>query len=153
MITIAIVRISEARIFHTKIDIVWEIFWLEVEATIAVTMVSITAFRSLLGLEDLKLREEKNRAWYWYRQKYQPRNVNIHFPSDSNVDRLSSLPGAKLTGIRTFIWGNHDSRINETNPMSSSKDRMQVENQIIITQKISSESETVRPSTQFHQAP
>lgn len=62
MIIIAIARISGFRLNKTDI-VVWEPFWLQVEAAVALITVSITAFRSFLGIKALKgTRETKKRA-------------------------------------------------------------------------------------------
>lgn len=150
MIIIAIVRISGARIHHTtNIDVQWQTFWNDIEGTVAVIMVSITAFRSLLGVKALKSREKKEQARYWYRRKLLFRKESKNSSVDSNEDQLPAIPGPTLTGIRTLIRGNRDSetiasRINEADPVSVGDDRMQTEKQIKVTQTISSESETVR---------
>lgn len=73
MIMIAIVRASGLRILHTHFDGQWSVFWLEIEANIAVITVSITAFHLLLGLKALKSREKQEPACYWDRQKLLPR--------------------------------------------------------------------------------
>lgn len=58
MIIIAVIRTTGIPIRKNNVDLVWELFWAEAEASIAVIMVSITAFRSLLGIKALKAREE-----------------------------------------------------------------------------------------------
>lgn len=47
MIIIAIVKASGIRTPSDSFDILWELFWQQIEACVAVLMVSITAFRSL----------------------------------------------------------------------------------------------------------
>lgn len=100
MIIIAIVRISGVSHKKTAVDIVWELFWLSMEAAIAVIMLSVTAFRSLLGIKAQKAREKRKRSkvlvGYF---KKTPQNV-------SDLEQLPSIPGATLTGIHTFINGN-----------------------------------------------
>lgn len=100
MIIIAIVRISGVSHKKTAVDIVWELFWLGMEAAIAVIMVSVTAFRSLLGIKAQKAREKRKRSKLSVRYfKKTPQN-------ESDLVQLPSIPGATLTGIRTFINGN-----------------------------------------------
>ena len=78
----------------------WELFWLDLEAAIAVIMVSVTAFRSLLGIKALKAREKRERSKLLVRYfKKTPQN-------ESDLVQLPSIPGATLTGMRTFIHGN-----------------------------------------------
>lgn len=62
MIMIAIIRVSGLRIRKSNIDVQWEVFWQDIEATVAVIMVSITAFRSLMGMKALKAREKRQRS-------------------------------------------------------------------------------------------
>lgn len=104
MIVIAIVRVSGLRIQKkNNIDIQWELFWQDVEATVAVIMVSITAFRSLLSMKALKARENKQRSWVSYRRKLLVRKFNKVSEDETDIEQLRSIPRATLTGIRTFI--------------------------------------------------
>lgn len=70
MIMIAIVRISGLRIQKSDIDIQLELFWQDAEDNIAVIMVSITAFRSLVGMKALKAREKRKRSWFHTVESY-----------------------------------------------------------------------------------
>lgn len=65
MIIIAIVQVSDFLKNH-NIEPVWAIFWHQVEAAVAIITVSITAFRSLLGIKALKARERKKRERSWF---------------------------------------------------------------------------------------
>lgn len=142
MIIVAMVRISGLRIGGTNIDIQWQIFWHDVEANIAVIMVSVTAVRSLLGLKAVKSREKKERVWYSHCRKLLFREEH------ENLDggQLPSIPGATLTGIRTFIRGNRDSNwmISRGHELSSRDDMTEAE-QHIKTSQTTSESGIVRP--------
>lgn len=62
MIVIAIMRLSGHRFLDRYVDVQWEVIWIEIEANIAVIMVSITAFRSLLGLKALNSRKKEERV-------------------------------------------------------------------------------------------
>ena len=107
MIIIAIVRISG---FHNNniIDPVWVLFWYQVEGAVAIIMVSITGFRSLLGIKVSKARERKKRERFWYSQHQKLRARYFQKPThdEPKTGQLPSIPGATLTGIRTFINGN-----------------------------------------------
>ena len=107
MIIIATVRIAGFRIKKSSIDIVWELFWHQVEASVALITVSITAFRSLLGIKALKAREQKKRERFWFshRAKLLTRYLNKETQDESELEQLPSIPGATLTGMRTFIHG------------------------------------------------
>ncbi len=111
MIIIAIVRISGLRIETAILDIVWELFWQQTEAAVAVIMVSITAFRSLLGIKAHKTREKMTaqRSWtlsHHHGSKVQAglfKKTTTH--DESEFEPLPSIPGANFTGMRTFICG------------------------------------------------
>lgn len=142
MIIVAIVRISGLRIEDTNIDIQWILFWHNVEANIAVIMVSLTAVRSLLGLKAVKSREKRERAWYLHRR-------NLLFRQEhENLDggQLPSIPRATLTGKRAFIRGNRNTNwiISRGHELSSKDDMTEAEQHIKASQT-TSESGTVRP--------
>ena len=107
MIIIAIVRIS-GMVLRNSLDMVWVLFWHQVEGAVAIIMVSITAFRSLLGIKALKERERQKmeRPWFSYRPKPLARYFKKETQDESNSQKLPSVPGATLTGMRTFINGN-----------------------------------------------
>lgn len=144
MIIVAIVRISRLPLSHESIDVQWAIFFQQVEASISVMTVSLTAVRSLLGVKAMNSREKKERLWYSYRRIALLKKG--HKPSESEVDGdpLPSIPSATLTGMRTFIVGNRDSKNDRADLMASRDGKMQVEHHIKVTQKISFESEAVR---------
>ncbi|MCJ1383802.1 hypothetical protein MMC17_006916 [Xylographa soralifera] len=82
----------------TTEDIVWAVLWHQVEACIAVIMVSIIAFRSAVIAESSR---KPRRRWYspgeslWNRRKQ----------SGEKVGSLPDIPSATLTGMNTFIHG------------------------------------------------
>ena len=107
MIIIALVRVSGFIIKNT-FDLVWVLFWHQAEAAVAIIMVSITAFRSVLGIKALKAREKNKREQYWFsnRPKLLARYLKKATQDECKFEQLPSIPGATLTGIRTFIHGN-----------------------------------------------
>ena len=109
MITIAIVRISGFRLNKTDI-VVWESFWHQVEAAVALITVSITAFRSLLRIKALKASEKKKRerSWFSHRPKLLARYLKKETQDESKLEQLPSIPGATLAGMRSCI---HDDGI------------------------------------------
>lgn len=145
MIAVAIVRISGLRIQHTVIDVQWEAFWLEVEATIAVNVVSITAFRSVLGIKASQARE-KNRSWYSHRRRHLSRKVSKGPENNPDTDELSSIPGVVLSDMRTVVRGDRDSGsiFREPAPRKSKDDWPLPEQNIKTAYKISYGSEIVR---------
>ncbi|MCJ1269362.1 hypothetical protein MMC22_009254 [Lobaria immixta] len=148
MIVIAIVRLSGLRVLDRYVDVQWEVFWLEIEANVAVIMVSITAFRSLLGLKALKSRKEKERVWYLYRRRLPFSKGDKTWESQLNGHRLPSIPGATLTGIRTFIRGDRESKMmgSRFDVTDSREDRTGTEQRIKVTHTMSSESENIGSS-------
>ena len=127
-----------------NIDVSWEASFQQVEASVSVITVSLTAFRSLLGLKALKSREKKERAWYWYRQMALLKKGRKTSESGVDEDQLPSIPSATLTGMRTFIRDNRDSKNDPADLMASRDGEIQVEHHIKATQKTSSESDAVR---------
>ena len=107
MIIIASVRVLSFEINGTY-NAVWGLFWHQAEAAISIIMVSITAFRSLLGLKALKARKKKEmeRSWFAHRPKLRARYFKKATEDESESEQLPSIPGATLTGMRTFIDGN-----------------------------------------------
>ena len=110
MIIIAIVRVW-GFIINNTLNLVWGVFWHQAEAAIAIIMVSITAFRSLLGIKALKAQEKKKmeRSWFAHRPKLLARYFEKATEEESEFEQLPSVPGATLTGMRTSINGTHQS--------------------------------------------
>lgn len=113
MIIIAIIRIS-GFVKKNTFDIVWISFWHHLEGAVAIMMVSLTAFRSMLGVNSLKAREKERmeRSWFSNRPKLLARYFKKETQDESNSQQLPSIPGATLTGMRTFI--NHNGIWNES---------------------------------------
>lgn len=98
----------------TTLDIQSNIFWLIIEASVAVTVVSLTAFRSLYGIKTLKAEQkDKKRHEPWissyrrniFNRRKQRRVDEFGDPISNEHYPLPSIPGATLTGIRTMISG------------------------------------------------
>ena len=99
MIIVAAIRMSGIRASGgTTEDIVWAVLWHQVEACIAVIMVSIITFRSAVVAESSR---KSRRPWYspaeslWKRRKQ----------SGEKVGSLPDIPSATLTGMNTLIHG------------------------------------------------
>lgn len=130
MIILAIVRTSGLLLSNRGIDVQWEVFFQQVEASVSVITLSITAlrtswslglsdhgihnsFRSLLGFKAWKFREKRERAWYFHRWMILFKKVLKTSESVLNEDQLPSMPSTTLTGMRTAIRGNRDSKNRE----------------------------------------
>jgi len=99
----------------TAIDVQWNLCWQIIEASVAVTVVSLTAFRSLYRIKTLE-QEGKNKKRYepsWlssYRRNMANRKKQRRVDEfgDTIPDEhysLPGIPGATLTGMRTMIGG------------------------------------------------
>ena len=85
-------------------DFAWVVFWLQVEAAVAVIVVSVSAYRSVFLADQSQYREsprhrQTSRTKLWNRTKF------------SNYE-LPRIPSPTLTGMRTF-FGNFPSREKE----------------------------------------
>lgn len=111
MIIIAIVRISKIRIKSPYeglgMDIVWVIFWQQVEACTAVIMVSLSAFRSFFVAHESRLREDRNRnrQWYMSNKKASAWRRRLLQSEGEEMNQLPQVPRATMTGMSTFISG------------------------------------------------
>ena len=101
MIVVACVRFSGT---HTHQNIVqsWQYFWLEVEACVAVCMVSLSAFRSVFASDERRARSKKVRPWY-SSTVARLRERNKLSESSHGLENLPSIPSATMSGMRTFI--------------------------------------------------
>lgn len=149
MILIALVRVSGSRTHGNVIDVQWVMFWNDVEATVAIIMVSVTAFRQLIGLKALNARENKDRSWYSYHRRLPFESSKKSVEEGWETGQPPSIPGATHTGVRTLIHGGRDSKsmtltTGEDHGTPLRHDQLGREKQNIqITQEISFESETV----------
>ena len=142
MIVIAVVRIGGLRI-DAKVDIVWEVFWQQVECCIAISMVSFTAFRSFFVYDGPRRDGQKVRQWYSSPKRlWNQKNYPMH---EHDLRISSAMPSPTSTGIRTFIHGSPGKpswgyeRNNEASEVSP-----QYTTRIKVTQDIFSEVENVR---------
>ena len=106
MAIVASVSVSGLR-FRGTFDEVWLWFWQQIEACIAVTMISITAFRSVfVASESPRARRERaKKPWYSNTVAAIRRSKNQRGSDEEAIQGLPSIPSATLTGMRTFIQG------------------------------------------------
>jgi len=102
MIIIAVIRIS-GFIYQHAFDEGWVYLWQQIEACVSVSTISLTAFRSMFvaGASRREMspwQKESGSPWRWRYKKS---------GSSSRARELDdlSIPGATLTGMRTFIGG------------------------------------------------
>ena len=120
MIVIALVRISALvtdipimpGVTIRSIDPTWKFFWQQIEACVAVFMVSFTAFRSFFVMETSRYpraspvkpgSSTRRRLLLWNKNKRMSEEDDDE--KNSNRDGLPSIPSATITGLRTFIRG------------------------------------------------
>lgn len=107
MVLVAVVRISGVRLPNGKPDLVWLAFWQQQECSIAVTMVSLTAFRSLFVAEPSRRArrprctpsylEQKKMAW----NRHRP----LHHSDNLSSSTLPAISSTAMSGTRTDICG------------------------------------------------
>lgn len=95
-----------------RIDLQWGLFWQMIEACIAVTVVSLTAFRSLYGVriskQEEKRRQEPRLASYRRRLlSHRKKRADEFGEPMTDMEPLPRIPGATVTGMRTMVNGNY----------------------------------------------
>ncbi|KAL8780986.1 MAG: hypothetical protein Q9213_006215 [Squamulea squamosa] len=96
----------------TTFDVQWALFWHITEANVAVTVVSLMAFRSLYGIKTLQ-QEQNNQKRYgpWLssfrknmlNRRKQRRVDEFGDTISDGLYSLPSIPGATLTGMSSII--------------------------------------------------
>ena len=95
MVIISIIKVSAGDFINGQVDSTWALFWLQVEAEVAVIVVSVTAFRALFvpGPPNPANSPYQRPSPYF---KPWNRKVDPHY-------ELPSMPSATFTGVRSFI--------------------------------------------------
>ena len=103
MVIVTIVRVSGLRNGSNNLDPVWDFYWQVVESSIAIIMVSSTAFRSFFVQERIRRSQEK-RSWYHgVKQMLSSRSAGV---SEESAHELPPIARGHLTGLRTMIHRN-----------------------------------------------
>ena len=107
----AAVRVSGLK-FRGEFDEVWLFLWQQIEACIAVAMISLTAFRSVfISSESSRAEKERaKKAWYSSTLDAIKRSKDKRRNDEEANRELPTIPSATLTGMRTFIRGGHHTR-------------------------------------------
>ncbi|MCJ1466527.1 hypothetical protein MMC07_005147 [Pseudocyphellaria aurata] len=107
MIFTAIVRISAIRIGKHGVDYVWTAFWQIIESCLAVTVVCLSAFRSVFVRTQAQAKQQRNKQWYVL--KKHPQNTrkrkNWMDIETEEIRALPEIPRPTMTGLKTFIRG------------------------------------------------
>ena len=89
----------------------WHLFWLQVEGSVAVIMVSFTAFRSFFASQGSEDRGRKARPWYSSKvAKLRRHKISL---GDDDLQKLPPIPTATMSSLRAFIRG---SQLNSSGP-------------------------------------
>lgn len=111
----ACVRVSGLDINNT-FDEIWLFLWQQIEACVAVSMISLTAFRSVFVTSSNSRARREAGKMPWYSSTLElvrSRKKNLSQNSEADPG-LPAIPSATLTGMRTFIHGG-----GRTNDMST----------------------------------
>ena len=102
MVIIACIRIAGVHLVGPY-GFTWQYFWLEIEACVAVIMVSVMAFRSFYVTQRPREGDRKAKPWYSStvaRLRRRGKNSGNH-----EVEDWPPIPSGTMTGMRTFIRG------------------------------------------------
>ena len=106
MIIVTIIRASG---LHAEgedaIDTVWEIHWQWIECCVAVTMVSLTAFRSFFIQHSSRNQSPQKRPWYQGVKAALTVSKTTSKKEHEKIRDWPHIPGGTMTGMRTFIDG------------------------------------------------
>ena len=106
MVIVAVVRVSGVS-FRGKFDTLWLFVWSQIEACVAVSLISLTAFRSaFVDSESSRVRSEGARK-QWHSSSIDAiwRNRVWRLNDEEGIHGLPKIPSARLTGMRTIIRG------------------------------------------------
>ena len=97
MIIIAIVRVSGFH-YHGKFDDSWTVMWQQLEACTAVTMLSLTAFRSVFVVAKPSLNNKRASPWVPSTGRLLGRHKKSGTANEQCLEDLT-IPSATLTGL------------------------------------------------------
>lgn len=81
----------------------WGFFWQQAEASMAITMLSLTAFRSLFGSEHFSTHQERPKPRYRSTIERIQYGIGRVSQKSHNSKSLPTMPSATATGMRTFF--------------------------------------------------
>ena len=111
MIAIACIKLLGYSLQHSY-GFIWQWFWLQREACVAVTLPSVTMFRTVFVSERLKASRQKVVPWY-SSTVARLRRRNMLPEEHSNLELFPTILSATLSGIRTFIRGSRLGAVSE----------------------------------------
>lgn len=122
MAIVAAIRVSGLK-SRGVFDLVWLFLWQQIEACVAVAMISLTAFRSVFVVSEASRarRQAVKKPWHSSAVEALRRNKGWGYNKERADLEMPTLPSATLTGMRTFIQGGgHATRTNHQNHSSGS---------------------------------
>lgn len=139
MILFALIRLIG---FHLSANYgyTWQFFWFQIEGCIAVTMVSITAFRSVFVTQASRSSGDKARPWY---SSTVARLRKTRKPTeDHDLETFPAIPAGTMTGMRTFIRGSRLGVGPETyDELTGFEPSKRTGREVVVTQDVSWEEE------------
>ncbi|KAL9024900.1 MAG: hypothetical protein Q9196_006172 [Gyalolechia fulgens] len=106
MAIVAAIRVSGLKSRGT-FDFVWLFLWQQIEACVAVAMISLTAFRSVFVASEASRarRQAVQKPWHSSVVEAVRRKKGWPYKKERADLEMPTLPSATLTGMRTFIQG------------------------------------------------
>ena len=112
MVTLSITRISGMKLPNrASTDVVWSVFWVQVDASVAIMMASLTAFRSLFVNDGSKGSGLKKPSYTSFERLFHRKNKSSNTEPPEMDQALPAIPGATMTGMRTFIRGGNGNKL------------------------------------------
>lgn len=107
MVVTAIIRISGIKLADGATDIVWEAFWVQQECSIAVIMMSVSAFRSFFvpHASGNVSPDPAKPSSFWKNKLLLLKHPLSAKDNWDGHDELPQIPRATLTGMRSAIRG------------------------------------------------
>ena len=107
MVITALIRATGLKA-KISFDEPWVFLWMQLEASTAVLLISVTAFRSVFAPGGLRKPKTLLKAWYSFRARtFGKQNKDDLNGDEMGMDRCPDLPLANLTGTHTDIQGGH----------------------------------------------
>lgn len=106
MVVTAAIRVSGLT-SRGNIDDVWAFVWSQIEACVAISVISLTTFRSAFvdSVSSRARRERVKKPWYSGTIHAIKRNTAQQLNDEDDIQGLPKIPSATLTGMRIFIQG------------------------------------------------
>jgi len=102
----AAVRVSGLK-FHGTFDEVWLFLWQQIEACVAVAMISLTAFRSVFVASASSRARKEGARKPWYSSTVEVIKRRRQQRDEDAMRGLPTIPSATLTGMGTLIGEAH----------------------------------------------